>query len=113
MDIDVRRDRYDSIREQNTAVWDQVYLELIENRRFHGFNYLRQDPRTLYKLTFINKPYQECIMPVLRHLQNLLPWLKDSSEANVLSPKSGCSFDMVQVFEGGPAIVTYSEVSGH
>ena len=52
-------------------------------------------------------------MPVLRHLQNLLPWLKDSSEANVLSPKSGRSFDMVQVFEGGPAIVTYSEVSGH
>jgi len=44
MDIDVRRDRYDSIREQNTAVWDKVYLELIESRRFHGFNYLRQDP---------------------------------------------------------------------
>jgi len=37
MDLDVRRDRYDSIREQNTAVWDKVYLELIEKSAIPWF----------------------------------------------------------------------------
>jgi len=37
----------------------------------------------VYKLRFsyiIDKPSQECIMPVLRHLQNLLHWLTANNQ---------------------------------